>query len=89
VAAARHNSHETLFSTVAKKTWFVGSEVLTAVIMKVTVLWSVKPCSSEGARRFGRTYHPQTSGSKNKRNNNSAEASDKLCCLFAWQFLQL
>jgi hypothetical protein len=34
----------------------VGFEVLTAVTVKSTVFWIVKPCISERARRFGETY---------------------------------
>jgi hypothetical protein len=35
----------------------VGSEVLTAVVMKCTILWSATPCSLlKVTRRFGRTY---------------------------------
>jgi hypothetical protein len=36
--------------------YYVAVEVLTMVTMNITVLYVLSPCSSERARRFGRTY---------------------------------
>jgi hypothetical protein len=41
----------------------IGFEVLTAVVMKATILWDIAPCSHVN-RRFGRTYRLQLHGRK-------------------------
>jgi hypothetical protein len=35
----------------------VGTEVLTAVVMKGAIFWHIAPCGPYVNRRFGRTYH--------------------------------
>jgi hypothetical protein len=42
-----------------------GFEVLTAVIMKSTIFWDIKPCSPLSVnRKFGGTYHLHLQGRK-------------------------
>jgi hypothetical protein len=36
---------------------FVGFEVLTAVVIKIAILWSIAPCNPYMNRRFRGTYH--------------------------------
>jgi hypothetical protein len=46
---------------------YVGSEVLTAVVMKSTIFWDITPCSPLSVnRRFGGTYRLHLHGRKNK-----------------------
>jgi hypothetical protein len=45
----------------------VGFEVLTAVVMKSTILWHITPCSPLSVNRFfGRIYRLHVQGRKNK-----------------------
>jgi hypothetical protein len=53
----------------------VGSEVLTAVVMKSTILWDITPCSSlRVKRRFGGTYRLHLQGRKISRRRNQRES---------------
>jgi hypothetical protein len=45
-----------IFASVATLTRMIGSEVLMAVILKISVFWDLMPCSSDIARRFGQSY---------------------------------
>jgi hypothetical protein len=44
------------FTMCCKQIYIFGFEALTAMPMTSTVLWIVRPCTSEIARRFGRKY---------------------------------
>jgi hypothetical protein len=52
----------------------VGSEVLTAVVMKSTIFWDITLCSPLSANlRFGGTYRPHLQGRKISRARNQRE----------------
>jgi hypothetical protein len=63
-----------------------GCEVLTAVTRTSTVFWVVKLCSSDKARRFGRTYCLHLKGRRMGQARNSKEqATNKASTqLAAW-----
>jgi hypothetical protein len=51
----------------------VGTEVLTAVVMKSTIFWDITPCSPLSVnRRFGGTYGLHFQGRKNKLSEKPA-----------------
>jgi hypothetical protein len=52
-------------------------EVLTVVVMKITVFWDITPCSPlKFNRRFGRTYHLHLQGRKISQQETSVKAGD-------------
>jgi hypothetical protein len=55
------------FATFRTRYYFVGFEVLTAVVMKSTIFWDITPCSPLSVnRRFGGTYLLHLRCRKNK-----------------------
>jgi hypothetical protein len=53
--------------------YFVGSEVLTAVVMKTIIFWDITPCSPLSVNgRFGRTYRLHLQALKNKLRRKAA-----------------
>jgi hypothetical protein len=54
---------------------YVGSEVLTAVVMKSAIFWDITPCSPlKVSRRFGRTYRLHFQGQRISRARNQRES---------------
>jgi hypothetical protein len=49
----------------------VGLEILTAVVMKVTIFWDIGPCSPYMKRLFGGTYPLQRQGRKSAEEETS------------------
>jgi hypothetical protein len=59
--------------SVKHKKYSVGIDVLTAVVMKICVLWHIMPCKSvERQSTFRRNIPPPPSGSKSKPNKKPA-----------------
>jgi hypothetical protein len=52
---------------------FVGSEVLTAVVIDATILWDIVSCSPYVNRRFGGKYHLHLQGRKSVEQEISKE----------------
>jgi hypothetical protein len=53
----------------------LGFEVLTAVVMKSSIFWDIKPCSPlKFNRRFGGTYRLHLQGQKISRARNQRES---------------
>jgi hypothetical protein len=50
----------------------VGSEVLTAVLMKTSIFWNITSCSPLSQLMFQRNMSPPSSESKNKQSKKSA-----------------
>jgi hypothetical protein len=51
----------------------VGFEVLTAVVIKSTIFWDIRPCSPlKVNRRFGGKYRLRLQGRKNKLSKKPA-----------------
>jgi hypothetical protein len=56
-------------SNFRHRLFYVGFEVLTAVVMKSTIFWDITPCSPLTVNRsFGGTYRLHVQGRKNKLN---------------------
>jgi hypothetical protein len=64
----------------------VGFEVLTAVVMKITIFWDIMLCSPLNVNRhFGGTYHLHLQGRRMRRAKNQRESS--ACHMHSWWFL--
>jgi hypothetical protein len=57
---------------ITKKIKVLRFEVLTAVVIKSTIFWDIKPCSSLSQPTFRRNISPPFSGSKNKPSKKPA-----------------
>jgi hypothetical protein len=58
---------------------FIGFEVLTAVIMKCSVVWDITPCSSfKVSRSFGGTCSLHIQGRRRSQAKNSVKPDAKL-----------
>jgi hypothetical protein len=67
----------------------VGSEVLTAVVMKINICWDVTPCSSMKINQRSGGMSASSSGSKNKPSKKPARSRQEATCWFlAWFILQ-
>jgi hypothetical protein len=70
--------------------YFIGFEVLTAVIMKSTIFWDITPCSPlKVNRRFGGTYRLHLQGRKISRARNQRESRWQAGVLSRWFLAQL
>jgi hypothetical protein len=68
------------------KLGIAGFEVLTAVVMKSTVIWDIMPCSPlKVNRRFGGTYRLYLQGGRISQAGNQRESS--ACHLLSCWFL--
>jgi hypothetical protein len=43
---------------------YIGFDLLTAVVMNVSMFWDIVPCGPYANRRFGGKYHPHLQGWK-------------------------
>jgi hypothetical protein len=67
-----------LFALTLHISQIVGFEVLTAVVMKISIFWDITPCSPlKVNRRFGETYRLHLQGRRVSQKRNQSEAGSK------------